>query len=113
MAREAGFHSACIIEPQWEAFAEFVNSKYSPGNVLVSGHSLAEKAFYIKLFADEDGVIGANYCRSNDFWIRMIRDHIGNNLNLGNNEIEVNQLNLKTVDERLAYLKDVMRKAFV
>lgn len=107
------FHSANILDAQWNAFYDFVNGNYKADSAHISSDSASQKVFNNILFKDEDSDIQPHYQAVNDFWIRMMRDAVAKNMNIGNNDHQLAQLNVRSVDARKAFLRDVISRAFV
>ena len=106
------FSSAHIIDEQFNCFRDFVTNNYKDPNCEhIQSDSAPQKAFYTNLFKNQDSLVVDEYCDVNNFWIRMLRDFLAKNLNLGNNENEVRQFNLRSTEERRNFLREVIQKA--
>jgi len=81
--------SANITAVQFEAFSDFISRNYSRNSLHIQNDSEPEKGFYGILFKDLDLSVKDQYCPANNFWIRMLRDHLAKNINLGSSDNQV------------------------
>jgi len=113
MANHKEFHSANIIDTQWDDFKLFVTNNYKEGSAYISSFSAAEKNFVRILFKDGSGAQIEEYSETNAFWVRMLRDTMANNMNLCGNVNRVKELNEKTVADRQSFLSRLIKDAII
>jgi hypothetical protein len=111
MSEAREFHSARIRDVQWNAFYAFVNENYKEANSIhLSADSESQRMFSRILFKDGNSDIQRYYQTVNDFWITMMRDSLANNINLGNNDNQLAELNEQTVEYRKTFLQGVINR---
>lgn len=107
------FHSATILDSQWDAFSEYATINYKPNSAIWSELSESQKLFVGNyLFIDEHEQLQENLVpHVNHFWIKQMRDSLAETFYI-EAENAVRQMNADSIVSRKNHMDETIKRAY-